>query len=77
MEAMNTEGLQARIQKKLADSPYYAVRQVVCGLSNGVPVLQGRVPSYFLKQMALTAVISVLGESDQIKNGLVVSNEPS
>ena len=33
-------------------SPYYALRSIVCEFHEGVLVLRGQVPSYYLKQLA-------------------------
>jgi hypothetical protein len=43
-------------QSLLRNSAYLALRQVQCEFHDGTAVLHGRLPSYFLKQMAQTVV---------------------
>ena len=51
---------QAALERKIAvvmhDAPYPALRHISCVLDDGVLTLQGRVPSYYLKQIAQTLV---------------------
>lgn len=48
--------LSQRAQALLLSSPYHAVRRVSCALDNGRLVLEGRLPSFFFKQMAQETV---------------------
>ena len=41
-----------RIQEELRRSPYSCIRQLQCDYHEGVVTLRGRVPSYYLKQLA-------------------------
>ncbi len=41
-----------RAWQHLAESPYRELQQVSCATDNGVLVLQGRVSSFYLKQVA-------------------------
>ena len=43
--------LGARIQDKLGQSAYYAVRRMVCDVRDGRLVLYGRLPAYLLRQV--------------------------
>jgi hypothetical protein len=45
------------VSQRLQASPYAAIRRVACFVDEGVLVLQGEVPSYYLKQLAQSAVI--------------------
>ncbi len=46
---------------RLTQSPYHAVRRVDVDERQGVLTLSGRVPNYYLKQMAQTAAAKVEG----------------
>jgi osmotically-inducible protein OsmY len=59
------------VDRILQSSCYSALRSVNYGLSNGRLVLEGRVPSYFMKQVAQQLVASV-AEEDLIDNQIVV-----
>ena len=48
-------------QAKLRRSSYFELRDVCCDFSGGVLTLQGRVPSYHLKQLAQVKVAEVPG----------------
>jgi osmotically-inducible protein OsmY len=50
-----------RARKQLQGQPYRALKQVSCEYHDGTLVLRGRLPSYFLKQMAQAAVARVAG----------------
>jgi hypothetical protein len=45
----------------LRNTPYSALRRVACDYRDGTLVLSGELPSYYLKQMAQTAVANVPG----------------
>lgn len=53
------EELQTRVSHVLRETPYSALDGVSCEILEGTVVLRGRVPSYFLKQVAQTAAASV------------------
>jgi osmotically-inducible protein OsmY len=48
-------------RRQLQGQPYHALKQVSCEYRDGVLILRGRLPSYYLKQMAQTAVARVAG----------------
>ena len=48
--------MERRALARLRRSPYREVRRVACEFHEGMLRLSGRVPSYYLKQMALAAV---------------------
>ncbi len=50
---------QAR--KQLQGQPYRVLKNVSCEYRDGTLTLRGRLPSYFLKQMAQAAVARVAG----------------
>lgn len=43
---------EAEIQDRFHRSPYLPLRYIECRLDDGVLVLRGRVPTYYLKQLA-------------------------
>jgi hypothetical protein len=45
----------------LRRKPYLALRNVSCDCRGGVLVLRGRLPSYYLKQVAQEAVVRLEG----------------
>lgn len=55
----------------LCRSGYGPLADVQCDFNQGVLVLQGRVPSYYLKQMAQT-LVTQLGEISHVDNRLEV-----
>ena len=46
---------------RLRRNPYLALRNVSCDCRGGVLVLRGRLPSYYLKQVAQEAVVRLEG----------------
>lgn len=48
-------------ESRLRCNSYLALQRVSCDFHEGVLVLRGRVPTYYLKQMALAAVTGVTG----------------
>jgi osmotically-inducible protein OsmY len=57
----------AAVHEQLRASSHYFVRAVTCEFERGVLILRGRVPSFYLKQLAQTLVRRVAGV-DQVKN---------
>jgi hypothetical protein len=54
-------GLQESAECCLRRNPYLALRGVACDCRDGVLVLRGCLPSYYLKQVAQEAVVSLEG----------------
>jgi hypothetical protein len=48
--------LQAVAERALRSGPYPALKRLSCDCRGGVLVLRGRLPSYYLKQMAQEVV---------------------
>ena len=63
------QAIEALLKGELRKSSYHAVRQVSCDVSHGAVSLSGRVPSFYLKQVAQTIV------SDLLAGSLVISNQ--
>jgi hypothetical protein len=63
---------EALVQTELAKSPYEAIRSVSCRMNDGVLTLSGRVPSYYLKQIAQRLALNALGEGVVLVNQLQV-----
>jgi hypothetical protein len=68
------DALLAQANANLGGSPYYAVRRVLCELRDGNLVLNGRVPSYFLKQVAQTVVRHGMAGTIEIVNRVQVGS---
>ena len=58
-------------QSRLRHSPYVPLRNVQCSFFDGVLILWGRVPSYYLKQIAQSLVLDMPAVS-QVRNELRV-----
>ena len=53
----NVSRERALIQSCFRESPYLALRNVVCDMNQGVAQLEGVLPSYYLKQLAQEIVM--------------------
>jgi osmotically-inducible protein OsmY len=62
-----------QVRAALAGSSYHCIRRIQCSVRDGMLSLRGRVPSYYLKQMALTAVVKSLDYPTQINDQLDVA----
>ena len=58
--------------RRLVDSSYPELRTISCDFSDGVLSLRGKVPSFYLKQIAQSLVFPLDGVA-QLRNGLEVS----
>jgi hypothetical protein len=67
--------IAARVNAELGNSPYHAVRRVQCVFRDGKLILHGRVPSYFLKQIAQMVVCRGSNGAVRIVNQLQVVTE--
>jgi osmotically-inducible protein OsmY len=61
LEVVRGSSLSERVRRGLTLSPYLAVRRVRVEERQGVLTLSGRLPNFYLKQMAQTAVAKVEG----------------
>jgi osmotically-inducible protein OsmY len=61
LESPRGNSLGERARRRLTQSPYHAVRRINVEERHGVLTLSGRMPNFFLKQMAQTAVAGVEG----------------
>jgi hypothetical protein len=64
--------LSHEIQQRLEISPYLALRLIRCSCDGARIILHGRLPSYYLKQLAQTLVRQV-SEAHEIDNRLEVA----
>jgi osmotically-inducible protein OsmY len=62
-------------ESRLRSNGYLAMKNVSCDYENGILTLRGCVPSYFLKQMAQTAVARMPGV-ERVINDIVVISSP-
>jgi osmotically-inducible protein OsmY len=60
-----------RVESQLRRNSYVALKNISCAFQDGVVTLRGCLPSYYLKQMAQTAVARVPGV-DRIVNQIDV-----
>jgi hypothetical protein len=65
--------MERAAERCLVATGYPVLRQVRCEYRDGILNLRGRVPSYFLKQMAQSAVCACLGLG-RVKNELLVAS---
>ena len=69
------ETLQASIKHRaerfLHSSPYLVLKNISCDYLDGVLILRGCLPSYYLKQLAQEAITD-LDEVDRIENQIQV-----
>lgn len=66
-----TDRIVTLVESKLRESHYLALRVVTCQFHKGVLILRGRVPSFYLKQVAQSVVRNIEGVA-QIDNRLEV-----
>lgn len=62
-------------ESQLRSSPYPALHGLTCEFSEGVLTLRGRVPTYYLKQIAQAAVLQLDGVSEVVNSVDVVSSQ--
>lgn len=65
------ERTEAAVRTCLMASPYLDLRHVQCHVEDGVLSITGRVPSFYLKQVAQTAVSKIDGV-ERVENCLEV-----
>jgi len=63
-------------QSQLRQSAYFALRDIRCACEDGVLTLCGRLPSYYLKQMAQALVTNVEGVSSVVNRIEVMTSRP-
>lgn len=67
--------IEEQAQAELNSAPYLAVRRVSCQVKGGVLSLQGRVPSFYLKQVAQALLRRYLEAGFVMENRLDVVYE--
>jgi osmotically-inducible protein OsmY len=67
----NGPATEAIVQARFSRSPYLPLRKITCHLNDGMLVLRGRVPTFYLKQLAQTISHS-FGSIRQVINELEV-----
>ena len=72
----NRKIIEASVQARLRQSTYPSLRRISCRLGDSAVILRGRVPSYYLKQIAQNVVAAVDGVS-VVQNELEVSRTSS
>ena len=61
------------LQERLRNSPYWSVRQLVCYTSEDCVIVRGTVPSYYLKQVAQSLAMRIVGLG-QVRNDIQVQS---
>jgi hypothetical protein len=67
--------IRLAVERQLQSSGYFPLLQVRCSVQDGVVVLNGRVPSYYMKQQAQTVVLN-LGFVGRFENHCEVQYGP-
>lgn len=65
------DGIVAAVRNALDKTGHGWLRRIEVGVESGCVVLRGRVPSFYLKQMAQVTVLAVPG-ADLVRNDLQV-----
>jgi osmotically-inducible protein OsmY len=63
--------VERKAQSRLADSPYYSLKQIFCEYHEGVLTLRGEVGSYYLKQLAQEMLLR-LDQVEELVNHIEV-----
>jgi len=71
MKAQTTLEVEELAERRLRSDSHQDIKKISCRCSNGVLVLQGRVPTYYLKQVAQETV-SRLNRAERIENQIEV-----
>jgi BON domain-containing protein len=71
--ASNSDHLVRQIEGRLRASPYLSLRRVSCLRRQGRLVLRGRVPTYYVKQLAQSIVRSICPEREIVDQIEVVA----
>lgn len=66
------ESLARRIRSKLDGSAYGPVRQLSCERRNGSVVVSGQLPSYFLKQVAISLALHCTSDGECVDHEIDV-----
>ena len=67
--------VEAEAESRLRQSSYREVRCVTCEFHEGVLTLRGRVPTFYLKQVAQSLVLRMEG-AEEINNRVEVESYP-
>jgi len=59
-------------RRQLRRSPYRLIRELSCCCSQGMLVLRGRLPSFYLKQVAQETVLAVAGQAEVVNETEVI-----
>jgi osmotically-inducible protein OsmY len=61
-----------RVENRLRNSAYSALRSLYCETYEGITILRGRLPTYYLKQIAQTVATQVEGVTEIVNRIEVV-----
>jgi hypothetical protein len=64
--------IQAAAERGLRSSRYSALKHVSCDYRDGVLVLRGRLPTYYLKQIAQEVVAHQFDQAERLENRIQV-----
>lgn len=71
---LRPHAVAAAAADRLQASPHLLVRQIACEYDHGVLFLRGRLPSFYQKQMAQTAVAGLEGVAQVVNEIEVVGS---
>ncbi|MEQ8789672.1 MAG: BON domain-containing protein [Pirellulaceae bacterium] len=65
--ARDAEGVARRAEAQLRTSPYKVLGRVTCNHHQGRLTLEGRVPTFYHKQLAQVAVLELAESCDEVR----------
>ena len=73
-DTTNSDGVLHHAKRVLRNSPYQEIRNLGCEFNDGVLTLNGVVTTFYLKQLAQSAVQSLEGV-DKLQNNTIVRRD--
>ena len=70
-----SEGVALEIRRRLRSAGHWALRSIECEYSEGEVVLRGRVPTYYMKQVAQSVLLADPAV-ETVVNLIEVADEP-
>jgi BON domain len=62
------------LEQQFRSSPYWSLRQLICVVDRGRVIVRGRLPSYYLKQVAQALAVKTVGV-ERIRSEIEVRSE--
>jgi hypothetical protein len=70
-----SDGIALEIRRRLCSAGHWALRSIECEYSQGEVVLRGRVPTYYMKQVAQSVLLAD-PDVDTVVNLIEVADTP-